>query len=249
MPKRRGGAIIDTALEYLISLSTIVALLTSFFLPTFFPSHTYYYSTSTSNGSQVPYVVPKVEILSSENVTVLNFTIIDNFSSTILISNISVNNATVYHNDLVILRNATLTVYFPLNNISIGSTNTVSFIVHGNGYNITENVTAKVGKVPYKVLENITDVVIVAYIITSNGKSVLAYYITNYSPLPIYLQKIQFSSSTLLDQTVEVKPLYTWNENFTVLSSSTYVLSTIKNEANYTEVINSTTPSLANLGI
>ena len=216
------------------------------------PTNTALTNTTATNTTQLPYASSFAEVLTSKNLTVLNFTAFDNSSLSIeAVSNISINNVMVYNHELILIENESLTVYIPLSNIHVGKNNTVSFVVYGNGYNTTENIIAPLKQISYESFKNITDVEIATYTVDINNESIISYHLINYSPLPIYLQKVVFNNTVLFDQTVKVQPLATWSENFTlsktINNAYPFIISYVKNQANYTEAINSSAPLLSDI--
>ena len=245
----RGGFIVGA---FMFTAAIAIAGISFFtIMPLLYSPHSSFSAPTATNTTELPYTPSFVEVLTTKNLTVLNFTVFDNSSPLEAISNISVNNVIVYNHELFLIENESLTVYIPLNNVHVGKSNIVSFTVYGNGYNITENATAPLKQVSYETLKNITDVEIVAYTAIVDNKTVISYHLINYSPLPIYLQKVVFNNTVLLNQTVEVQPLATWGENFTlpktVNGTSLFIISYVKNQANYTEAINSSAPLVSDI--
>jgi len=78
------------------------------------------------------------------------------------------------------------------------------------------------------------------------NKTIVSYSITNYSPLPVDLERILLGNDLLYNQSMTLCPLQTWNKNFTLTKlNSSIVSSFIKNQANYTAELNFSIISLS----
>lgn len=243
------GGIIPRALDTTISITFTIGIAFGILFPLLFASNS---SSPLTSPSQSVSIVPKLQILSTNSKNVLNFSFVNNGTSDVVISNLSVNNVTVYYNKMLIVSNSSINIYIPLNNVSINnSTATVTYMLYSVCTNGTlENVTAQVKKVSQNILDNITDVVITAYLLSVNNQTVLSYYITNFSPLSVSLTKIKFGNAILFNETVTISPLKIWNENFTLTKISNYtVMSIIENQAKYNVTININATTLEELGI
>lgn len=191
--------------------------------------------------SQSISICPQAQILKTNNATFLELSVLDNGNVGVFITNISVNNTTVFNRPLPIVQNQNLTVYFPMNNIN-GDNATVTFYLMVENTSKLENITAPIVNTSYLSLANITDVVLYALANVSN--STLTYYIINFSPYPVYVQKIQFANMTLLNKTIEVPPLIETTLKYSISTKMLYandvVITTLKNYAGYVQQFNTT---------
>jgi len=191
--------------------------------------------------SQSISICPQAQILTTNNATFLEFSVLNNGNVGVFITNISVNNISVFNRPLPIIEGQNLTIYFPMNNIN-GNNAIVMFYLVVENTSKLENITAPIVKTSYLSLTNITDVIIDAFSNVSN--SILVYYIINLSPYPIYVQKIQFANMTLLNKTIEVPPLIETTLKYSVPSKILYTSDTIttilENYAGYVQQLNTT---------
>ena len=225
-------------LLFLFFVGTIFILV--FFVPFYLVSPNSYLSSIFLNNTSVAYqsVYSQARILSSNNVSVLQLTFVNSGDENVLIKNISVNGTTVFNHYIPLINFQNLTVYFKLKNI-MNSNATVKFYVMTGNSSMTENTTAYVVKVAYSNLTNIIDVE--SYAISNT--SMLYYYIVNFSPFPVYIEKIQYGNITLFNSTVELQPLTAKEFNFTLTNNINLygnLTVEIKSYGGYEEQLNET---------